>query len=114
MELTTAVVTDLSLPPGKEETIQWDDTLPGFGVRLRGRSKTYVVQYRAGSRQRRESLGDVRKVKLEDARGIARQRFAKVVLGIDPVAEREAAAAASLTLADAAGRYLEAKRDVIR
>ena len=89
----------------------WDDEMPGFGVRLRLKSKRWVIQYRINGRQRRESLGDVRKVTLEDARKIARQRFAQVELGSDPVAER-AAAAARLTLGAAAARYLDAKREV--
>ena len=107
MKLTTAAVAALALPPGKADHIEWDETLPGFGVRLRGRSKGWVVQYRFGRQQRRESLGDVRKVKLDDARRIARQRFAQVEMGTDPAAEREAATAAALTLAAAAERYLE-------
>jgi hypothetical protein len=37
-----------------------------------------------------DSLGDVRKVILEDARKIARQRFAQVELGVDPAAESTA------------------------
>ena len=114
MKLTTAVVADLALPPGKGDHIEWDDTLPGFGVRLRGRSKGWVVQYRFGRQQRRESLGDVRKVKLDDARRIARQRFAQVEMGTDPAAEREVATAAALTLAAAADRYLGARRDRMR
>jgi integrase len=40
-----------------------------------------------GVDQRRKSLGDVRKVTVEDARGIARKRFAQIELGIDPDAE---------------------------
>jgi integrase len=114
MKLTTAAVAALGLPVGKADHIEWDDTLPGFGVRLRGKARTWVVQYRVGDRQRRESLGDVRKVKLDDARGIARQRFARVELGSDPVGERKAAKAATLTLATAMTRYLDAKRDVMR
>ncbi len=82
-------------------------------MRLRGRGKHWVVQYRVGTQQRRESLGDVRKVKLDDARKIARQRFAQVALGADPAAER-AAAAARLTLGEATARYLDAKREVMR
>jgi Arm DNA-binding domain len=114
MKLTTAAVASLILPPGKNDHIEWDETLPGFGVRLRGRSKGWVVQYRFGHQQRRESLGDVRKVKLDDARRIARQRFAQVEMGTDPAAEREAATAAALTLAAAAERYLDARRDRMR
>src|SRR6185295_680562 len=98
MKLTTAAITTLDLPPGKSDHIEWDDTMPRFGVRLRGRGKVWVVQYRIGRQQRRESLGDVRKVRLDDARRIARQRFAQVEMGTDPAAERRAASAAALTL----------------
>ena len=84
MRLTKETVAALTLPPGKADFIAWDDDLPGFGVRLRGNAKRYVVQYRIGTRQGRESLGDVRKITLDDARKIARNRFAKVELGIHP------------------------------
>ena len=113
MKFTKEALAALALPPGKTDHFEWDDELPSFGVRLRGRSKRWVVQYRVGTQQRRESLGDVRKVKLEDARKIARQRFAQVELGSDPAAER-AAAAARLTLGEAAARYLDAKREMMQ
>jgi integrase len=86
MPFTKAAVAALEVPKGKNETIEWDDTMPGFGVRCRaGGSKTWVIQYRLpDGKQRRESLGDVRKVDLTEARRIARQRFATVQLGKDP------------------------------
>src|SRR4029077_1952017 len=106
------------LPPGKNDYFEWDDALPGFAVRLRGQAKTWVVQYRIGAQQRRESLGDVRKVDLEAARKIARQRFAQVELGIDPAAERARgralATASRITLVIVVERYLDAKRAVLR
>jgi Arm DNA-binding domain/Phage integrase central domain len=114
MRLTKDAITALTLPSGKADHIEWDSDLPGFGVRLRGGSKSWCVQYRVGQRQRRESLGDVRKVKLEDARKIARQRFAQVELGVDPAAEREQASARALTLGAIIARYLDARRDVLR
>jgi integrase len=118
MKLTRAEVDKLTLPTGKSDHFVWDDAMPGFGVRLRGPNKSYVIQYRAGRRQRRESLGDHRKVTLEAARIIARKRFAAIELGDDPGAERrakrEAASAVVLTLGDVAGRYLDAKRDTLR
>ena len=60
----------------------------GFGVRLRGDKKTFLLQYRVGSQQRRESLGDVHRISLDDARAIARKRFAQVELGTDPVSDK--------------------------
>jgi Arm DNA-binding domain len=111
-------VAALVKPTSKADHIEWDDELPGFGVRLRGETKRWIVQYRLGPQQRRESLGDVRKVGLEDARKIARQRFAKVELGVDPAAEKARtlaqAASAKLTLAAGAERYLAAKKDMLR
>ena len=88
MKLTKDAVAALGRPAGKEDHTVWDAELPGFGVRLRGGSKKWGCQYRINGKQRRESLGDVRKVSLEDARKIARQRFAQVELGVDPAAER--------------------------
>jgi integrase len=118
MKLTTESVAALRAPAGKADHIEWDDSLPGFGVRLRGQSKRWTVQYRVGIQQRRESIGDVRKVALDAARKIARQRFAQVELGVDPAAERiktrQAAAAAELTMAKVVARYLAAKEDRLR
>jgi hypothetical protein len=114
MRLTKDAVIALGLPSGKTDHIEWDETLPGFGVRLRGNGKRWVVQYRAGAQQRRESLGDVRKVSLEDARKIARQRFAQVELGVDPAAERAQARAQALTLGVVIDRYLDARRVALK
>jgi integrase len=112
MKLTKDAVAALALPAGKAEHFEWDTTLPGFGVRLRGSGKRWVVQYRVKGQQRRESLGDVRKVTLEYARKIARQRFAQAEMGVDPVAERRRANA--VTLGAAIDRYLDAKRHRLR
>src|SRR6516225_6407265 len=115
MKLTASSVAALTLPVGKTDHIEWDDSLPGFGVRLRGNSKRYTIQYRAGTQQRRESLGDVRRITLDQARQIARNRFAQVELGADPAAEkakaRAADTAAQFTLAVASERYLAAKKE---
>jgi integrase len=112
MRLTKDSAATLQMPPGKADHIAWDDDMPGFGIRLRGESRTWVIQYRIGRHTRRESLGDIRKVKLDDARKIARQRFASVEMGVDPAAER-AKARAALSLGNVADRYLAAKRHLM-
>jgi integrase len=115
MKLTMSSVAALTPPAGKSDHVFWDDSLPGFGVRLRGQAKRYLVQYRVGRQQRRESLGDVRKITLDQARQIARRRFAQVELGTDPAAEkakvRAANAATALTLGVVVARYLDYKKD---
>src|SRR5262249_42758632 len=118
VKLSNRNVAALIRPAHKDDVVIWDDDLPGFGVRLRGDKKSYLVQYRAGLQQRRESLGDIRRVTLEDARRAARQRFARVELGHDPAAERASArskaVAAQLTLGVVAERYLDAKKERMR
>jgi integrase len=118
MKLTAQTIRTITAPEGKADFVAWDDALPGFGLRLRGQSRSWVIQYRIGRQQRRESLGDIRKVTLDSARTIARTKFAQIQLGADPGAEkakaREAAAVAALTLAIVAARYLDAKKDMLR
>jgi integrase len=118
VRLTDRSIAALVRSAKRDDYVEWDSDLPGFGIRLRGDKRTYLVQYRVGAQQRRESLGDVRRTRLEDARRAARQRFAKAQLGIDPAAERakarNAAAAAKLTVASVAERYLEAKKTLLR
>jgi integrase len=118
MKFTIKTAERLIMPAGKTDHIEWDQETPGFGLRLRGDTKRWVVQYRIGPQQRREAIGDARKVSLEDARKIARQRFAQVELGVDPAADRAKAraeaAAIKLTLAVVSERYLDARKAAMR
>src|SRR6266516_6092584 len=79
MKLTKASIAALELPAGKRDHIEWDTTLPGFGVRVRTSGKrTFIVQYRVGHAQRRETLGDVRELDLEQARRAAKRKLGAV------------------------------------
>ena len=58
MRLTRPNVARVVVPPGKTEIIVFDEALPGFGVRVRlGGKRTWIAQYRLGSKQRRVTLG---------------------------------------------------------
>jgi bifunctional DNA-binding transcriptional regulator/antitoxin component of YhaV-PrlF toxin-antitoxin module len=118
MELTDSIVAELTLPAGKREHFEWDSASP-LAVRLRGDGvKRYIVQYRFGPKQRRETLGDPARMKLATARKIARQRLAQVELGTDPTEERARshaeAAAVKLTVGATVKRYLAAKHALLR
>ncbi|WP_083772238.1 integrase arm-type DNA-binding domain-containing protein [Methylocella silvestris] len=94
MKLTNANVAGLKLPDGKSDLLVFDDSLPGFGVRLRaGGKRTWIAQYRVGSQQRRLSLGTVEAIDATEARRRAREAIARVQLGQDPQAEKVVARA---------------------
>jgi integrase len=104
----------IPLPAGKSEHIEFDEAMPGFGVRIRGGDKaqhrTFIAQYKIGEKHRRITLGDVRKVTLENARQEAKRIFGSVAHGRDPANEKaERRSAASHTLDATIARYLEAK-----
>jgi len=116
MEFTKEAIAALTLPAGKSDHIHFDDELPGFGVRLRtGGKRVWIVQYRAHGRQRRETLGDLRKIDLKAARAAAQKRFHEIALGGDPQgAKAEAKARAAVTMGPLADQYLEVKKPKVR
>ena len=82
MRLTEKSVRQLTLPDGVRDRVFLDDVIRGFAVRVReGGQRTYVYQYRIGSRQRRMTLGAVGSVPLVLARKNAGKLEAEVRLG---------------------------------
>jgi integrase len=110
MKLTKATVDLPKLPAGKRELIVFDEALKGFGLRIRaGGKRTWIAQYRLGSKQRRLTLGTVEKLDADEARKQAKDDLARVQLGQDPQAEKAAARAPKareMTLGDLVDRYL--------
>src|ERR1700734_921637 len=108
MRLTKANVARLTIPEGKTESIVFDEAMPGFGVRLRaGGKRTWIAQYRLGSKQRRMTLGTVETVDEAEARRRAKTAFSKVHLGHDPQMEKvERRAQAAVTLGSVSDGYL--------
>src|SRR5262249_22499827 len=98
----------LTIPAGRSEALFWDSDLRGFGVRLLASGvRTWVVQYRTDSGQRRQRIGPAATLNAEEARKAAKKILAKVQLGHDPVAEkRERSARAAETFGVMAERFL--------
>jgi integrase len=85
----------------------WDEEVPGFGLRvLPSGRKGYIVQYRAGRRSQRISLGASTVVTCEQARHRAIAAIAAARDGKDPAAERDAGRKA-LTVRELAARFDE-------
>ena len=116
MRLTATTVKALTLPAGVTDKIFFDEDLPRFGVRVRaGGSKTWIVQYGIGGKERKLPLGPVSALDPSKARSLAKDVLARVRLGEDPLAlKHEAAARASETLGAQLPRYLAFKRASLR
>jgi integrase len=69
MKLTQAKVDSFELPGGKSEHIEFDEELPGFGLRVRASGhKSYIAQYKSGGESRRYPLGSTTEIKANEAR----------------------------------------------
>src|SRR3954447_15891690 len=89
--LTKSVID--ALPTPSSELVYWDETLPGFGVKVTpsGR-KVFVVLYRtagAGSRLRKYTIGTFGRVTLNQARVTAQKVFVAKLDGRDLAAEKK-------------------------
>jgi integrase len=79
---------------GKKDDFFWDNTLTGFGFRLRlsasGKKvlRSWWVQYRRAGATRRKLIGNADVVSAEQARAEAKKVLAKVALGEDPQADK--------------------------
>ena len=84
-----------SLPTPASDTVYWDITYPGFGVKVTptGR-KVFVVLYRtggAGSKLRKYTIGVYGPITLHQARVAAQRVFAAKLEGRDPASEKRKA-----------------------
>src|SRR3954452_8144975 len=89
-KLTKTVVE--SLQPSAQEQVVWDESLPGFGVRIKPNGvRSYIVQYRnrhSGASKRMTIGQHGPLLTFELARLQARALLADAGRGQDPVSER--------------------------
>ena len=132
MKLTSNTVARLKAAAGKSEEIFFDDEVPGFGLRIRSEgSRTWIFQYKIGSKQRRMTLGSANAINLEQARNGYKTKdkdnkitvevqgavhlHARVKLGQDPAAEKEASRArVDDTFGKLVKQYLDFQKGNIR
>lgn len=106
MPKLTKRVADAARPEARERVL-WDSEVPRFGLRVRTSGvKTFIVQYRAGGRVRKLTLGQYGPMTVEEARKSAKRKLGKVADGADPAEERDAGRDAP-TVEDLMALYLE-------
>lgn len=112
MKLTKTVVDRLPLP-ATGYSLHWDDQLPGFGVRVTATGiRSYVLQRRVGTKERRISIGRHGVLTCEQARKEAIRIAGEMTLGRDPVLERRRQRLQAATLAEAFEAYIQARKSL--
>lgn len=96
------------LEPRDKDYFEWDDELPGFGIRIWPTGKkTYVAQYRSGKQTRRFKVGSHGALTVDEARKQAKIVLGDVARGEDPQLDR-ATRRKSMTVKDLCDVYIEA------
>ena len=85
----------------------WDGEMKGFGLRVNPTGKkVFILRYRVNGIQGIHSIGEYGKLTVDQARAIAKERFADIGKGIDPNDAKKKTAMGT-TIADLATLYLE-------
>ena len=119
MRLDARTVATLRLD-GKKDAIFFDDTLRGFGLRLRKGSggktlSTWILQYRRAGASRRFLIGPAEALTPDAARAEAKKALAKIWQGGDPQGDRvDQRDSDRLTFRKAAEEYLATKQRHLR
>jgi integrase len=91
-----------------KDYFEWDDEMPGFGIRVWPTGKkTYIAQYRAGKQTRRFKIGPHGALTVDEARKQAKVVLGDVARGEDPQLDRSTKRK-SLTVKELCESYLEA------
>ena len=91
-KLTNTFVKAAKLPEDKDSATCWDSALPGFGLRLHGGHRSWIVRYRTYlGVQRQMKLGGWPGMKAETVRRKAQEMLGFRATGGDPVQERREA-----------------------
>lgn len=124
LKLTDAVVRRATLPQDRVEAVIWDTEVAGFGLRLRGTAKTYIVCYRPAGAGRsantkRYKIGTPETIKTAtEARRLAFAVLGRVAAGGDPAKDRREERRKSKSrvgdLLDAYEKALERRHYVMR
>ena len=109
MRINKRNVEALSIPHQGYQ-LHWDDTLPGFGVRITDKGyKAFVFQRRVNGRDRRMTIGRYGDTSPDQARRMAIKLAGDIIKGVDPVEEKKRRKAETLTLREVFDDYLIAR-----
>jgi integrase len=110
-KLTKRAVDDLPFASGKPIYYR-DADLPGFGVRVGVKRKSWFVETAVNRRNVRHTIGSCSHIPLERARQLAKSRLGEMAEGRDPNAARKTARVETLSLKAAFDAFFEARTNL--
>jgi integrase len=119
MHLDAKTITGLELG-AKHDVIYFDDTLKGFGYRIRRGAggkimSSWICQYKRAGGTRRLLIGSAEVLSADQARAAARKVLAKVALGQDPQGDKaDRRTKDRVSLKSTIDEYLAAKQQQVR
>ncbi|MCC7530434.1 MAG: DUF4102 domain-containing protein [Candidatus Melainabacteria bacterium] len=75
-----------------------DEDLPGFAIRVTGRSKSYILEKRVGGSNRRITIGKCSEMSLESAKKQACIMLGEIAQGKDPRTGKRISTLSDITL----------------
>jgi len=118
MRITKSFVDKVEIPvpkPGEKkcQAFYRDSAIPGFALRVTsGGVKSFIAEKRINGKVRRMTLGRYGHLTVEQARREAMQLLGMVAIGKDPIADKKAKQAKSVTLQEAFEDYLKTRKDL--
>jgi integrase len=109
MKLIKSVVEKFDLAE-KGQVFYWDDELPGFGMYVGTKSKTWCVQQRIGNKTKRVVLGKYPTMTAEQARNAAKKGIGELAAGIDTVQEKREKNIKAVTLGEVFTEFLDSRQ----
>ena len=113
LRLTRRSVDDIPHPE-RGQAIYRDTILPGFGLRVGSKTKTYIVESQVNRRTKRVSLGRADLYPPETARRKALVVLGDMAEGIDPTEEKRKKAAGKITVKKAFDRFFAARTELAK
>lgn len=97
-------------PPATRYALHWDDTLPGYGLRITASNiRSFIVQKRINGKEHRVTICRYGILTPEQARREAQIFLGEIAQGNNPVAAKIKARAESVTFREATIAYLESR-----
>ena len=114
-KLTKRFIDSMVPNPAQNDQTLWDDTLKGFGLRVRrSGAMSWIIMYRnRDNRLRKYTIGQVGALTPDEARNEARQKLADVHRGIDPGADKSAQRTA-LTVGELCEQYQQSSKGRVK